>query len=138
MKCLMKLTVIITIILGGLLMPSCDPDSEYMFSSSVCGKVVVTPSNVKNGDEIALEIGGLISASGNATINGKELYPIVHYLLDGREIAISSDKDLPFKAKYTINELAVGEHEISVDIVGSQKGAIFENKVVSTKITVVE
>lgn len=138
----MKLKVIIAVLLGGLLTSSCDPGHalapEYIFSSSVYGKVVVTPSNVKNGDEIALEIGGMISASGNATINGKELYPIVHYLLDGREIAISSDKDLPFKAKYTINELAVGEHEISVDIVGSRKGAIFENKVVSTKITVVE
>lgn len=135
MKCLMKLTVIITFLLGGLLMSSCD---EEEFNSTVYGKVVVTPSTVKNRDEIALEIGRTISASGNATINGKKFYPIVHYLLDGREIAISSDKDLPFKANCTINDLTVGEHEISVDIVGSRKGAIFENKVVSTKITVVE
>lgn len=131
----MKLTVIITFLLGGLLMSSCD---EEEFNSTVYGKVVVTPSTVKNRDEIALEIGRTISASGNATINGKKFYPIVHYLLDGREIAISSDKDLPFKANCTINDLTVGEHEISVDIVGSRKGAIFENKVVSTKITVVE
>lgn len=135
MKCLMKLTVIITILLGGLLMSSCGVEE---FNSTVNGKVVVTPSTVKNGDEIALEIGGTISASGNATINGKEFYPIVHYLLDGREIAISSDNKLPFKANCTINDWTVGEHEISVDIVGSRKGAIFENKVVSTKITVVE
>ena len=136
MKYLMKLTVIIPFLLGGLFMSSCDKDPDPIFS--VDGKVVVTPSKIINGDNVVLEIGGMISTSANATINGKEFYPIVHYLLDGREIAISSDKDLPFKAKYTINDLAVGEHEISVDITSSRKGAIFENKVVSTKITVLE
>lgn len=135
MKYLMKITVIVTILLGGLFMSSCTKDE---FNSSVYGKVIATPSTVKNGDDIVLEIGGIFSCSEDAKINGKNFYPIAHYLLDGKEIAISSDKKVPFKAKYTINDLAVGEHVISVDIVGSRKGAFFENKVVSTKITVLE
>ena len=35
------------------------------------GKIVATPSSVKNGDEITLEIGGNVSASGETIINGK-------------------------------------------------------------------
>lgn len=50
----------------------------------VLGKVVVTPSIVTNGEELILKIEGNASASGEATVNGKKYYPVVHYLVDGK------------------------------------------------------
>lgn len=44
---------------------SCEKDEV---KSLVAGKVVATPSTVKNGDEITLEIGGNVSASGETII----------------------------------------------------------------------
>lgn len=114
---------------------SCEKDEV---KSLVIGKIVATPSSAKNGDEITLEIGGGVSASGETIINGKEYHPIIHYLIDGKAVVKSSETTLPFNAKYIIKDLAIGEHALSVDITSSRKGAIFENKVRSTTITILE
>lgn len=119
----------------GLLFTSCDKEE---FKTMVLGKVVVTPSIVTNGEELILKIEGNASASGEATVNGKKYYPVVHYLVDGKKVATSSETSLPFNAKCIINDLAKGEHTISVEISGSQKEVIVENKVSPTTITVQE
>lgn len=107
------------------------------FSTSLTGQAKATPSTVKNGDVIKLSVGG-ISASGSTTINGKEYYPIVHYLIDGKEVAVSNGKTLPFEVSYTVEGLSVGKHTLSANITPSLKGAEFENKVSNSEITVVQ
>ena len=59
-------------------------------------------------------------------------------MVDGKKVATSPETSLPFNAKCIINDLAKGEHTISVEITGSQKEVIVENNVSSTTITVQE
>ena len=102
----------------------------------VVGKVVANPTMVSNGEEISLEIGGTISASGQVTMNGKDYHPVVYYLIDGDEVVKSTESTLPFSARCKIENLTIGEHVISVDIKSSRSEATFENKVSPTMITV--
>lgn len=134
MKLLIRITLFLTLVVG-LFFASCDKEE---FKTMVLGKVVATPSIVTNGEELILKIDGNVSASGEATINGKKYYPVVLYLVDGKKVATSPETSLPFNAKCIINDLAKGEHTISVEITGSQKGVIVDNKVSSTIITVQE
>lgn len=134
MKLFIRITLFLTLVVG-LFFASCDKEE---FKTMVLGKVVVTPSIVTNGEELILKIEGNASASGEATVNEKKYYPVVHYLVDGKKVATSSETSLPFNAKCIINDLAKGEHTISVEITGSQKEVIVENKVNSTTITVQE
>ncbi len=150
------ISLVLISIIGGLSLSSCGKDdieindndtivtnttvNDVEVNGKVTGKVVATPSTVKNGDEIELEIGGtsIISVSVQLTINGKRFYPVVHYLIDGKEVTESSETEMSYKAKCAITGLAVGEHTVSVNITGSQEGANYENNVASTTITVVE
>lgn len=106
--------------------------------SSVLGKTVATPSTVKNGDNIVFSIGGLITSSSSVTVNGKIYYPIVHYLIDGEEVVVSTEKEIPFKAEYKVENLTVGEHTLSVSISSSDNNAIYENEVSTSMFTVIE
>lgn len=106
--------------------------------SSVLGKTVATPSTVKNGDNIVFSIGGLITSSSSVTVNGKNYYPIVHYLIDGEEVVVSTEKEIPFKAEYKVENLTVGEHTLSVSISSSDNNAIYENEVSTSMFTVIE
>lgn len=135
MKLFLKITLVLTSIFGVIILSSCEKDEV---GTIVEGKVVATPSIVKNGDEIAFKIGGNYSMIEDITINGKDYHPIIHYLIDGKEVVISSETTLPFNAKYTIKDLTIGEHILSVDITSSREGGIFENEVSSTIITILE
>lgn len=115
---------------------SCD-DEDVTINHSVSGSAEATPSDVKNGDEISLTI-GVISHSSSSEINGNEYFPIIHYLIDGVEVAVSNEKKLPFTAKWVVKDLPVGEHTLSVNITPSREGATYENKVYPSKITVIE
>lgn len=133
MKLLLKISLVFIGVIGVIALASCEKDEV---KSLVIGKIVATPSSVKNGDEITLEIGGNVSASGETIINGKDYHPII--LIDGKAVVKSSETTLPFNAKYIIKDLTIGEHTLSVDITSSRKGAIFENKVSTTTITILE
>lgn len=65
MKLFLKISLILIGIIGVMALASCEKDEV---KSLVAGKVVATPSTVKNGDEITLEIGGNVSASGETII----------------------------------------------------------------------
>lgn len=67
MKLFLKISLVLIGIIGVMALASCEKDEV---KSLVAGKVVATPSTVKNGDEITLEIGGNVSASGETIING--------------------------------------------------------------------
>ncbi len=68
MKLLLKISLVFIGVIGVIALASCEKDEV---KSLVIGKIVATPSSVKNGDEITLEIGGNVSASGETIINGK-------------------------------------------------------------------
>lgn len=106
--------------------------------TTVLGTAVADPSTASNGDEVELSIGGGITSSGTVSINGKEYCPVIHYLIDGKEVAKSSDKDIPFKATYILKDLPIGEHELSVEITSSHKGGQYDNAVKSSTITITE
>lgn len=135
MKRLMILSLMFSFAIGMLVVSSCD---KTEFSSVVLGVAEAMPSIVKNGDEIVLSIGGKISSSGSSSVNGKEFYPVVHYLIDGNEVAVSSSKEMPFEAKCVVSNMSVGEHALTVNITGSRKGAHFDNNVSSSTILVTE
>ena len=110
---------------------------EITIESCVLGTAEASPSTLKNGDEITLTIGGT-SVSSFQTVNGKKYYPVVYYLVDGKEVATAVEKQLPFTAKWVAKDLSVGEHTLSVNITPSREGATYENKVYPSKITVIE
>lgn len=112
--------------------------SKTEINSSLKGEAVASPSVVKNGDKIKLSKAGFFSSSSYGSINGKEYYPIVHYLIDGNEVATSSEKELPFDTYYTATNLSVGEHILSVNVTTLHKDAYYENQVTTSKITVTE
>ena len=113
--------------------------SKVEINSTVMGRAIATPSTVRNGDKVQLTIGGPISGAGSSSINGKEYYPVVHYLIDGVEVADSEEKGLPFSATYTVEDLAIGEHTLSVSITPSHSGEdSYTNKVTPSTITVIE
>lgn len=129
--------LILMSVLSLLAFTSCSDDEDVTINASVSGTAKASPSDVKNGDEISLTIGGT-SHSSASEINGKEYYPVIHYLIDGTEVAVSNEKELPFTAKWVVKDLSVGEHTLSVDITSSRKGATYENKVLPSTITVIE
>ena len=86
MKLFLKISLVFIGIIGVMALASCENDEV---KSLVTGKIVATPSSVKNGDEITLEIGGNVFSSGETIINGKDYHPIIQYLIDGKAVVKS-------------------------------------------------
>lgn len=86
MKLFLKISLVFIGIIGVMALASCENDEV---KSLVTGKIVATPSSVKNGNEITLEIGGNVSSSGEMIINGKDYHPIIQYLIDGKAVVKS-------------------------------------------------
>lgn len=135
--CRRFVSIFLISVMSLLVLISCSDDVDVTINSSVSGTAKANPSDVKNGDKISLTISGT-SHSSSSEVNGKEYYPVIHYLVDGTEVAVSNIKKLPFTAKWVVQNLSVGEHTLSVDITPSIEGAIYENKVSSSKISVIE
>lgn len=130
-----KLLVIVIITLAST--TSCD-DELVEIHSSIIGEVISTPSTVKNGQVITLSIGGNIVSSSSMSVNGREYYPVIHYNIDGQKIVTSAEKSLPYNAEYTVRDLSIGEHTLTVTITGAGKRTIYENKITSSKLYVTE
>lgn len=124
-------------IILSLALTACDSDDDIKIEwGNIYGVANAEPSSFMNGDNIIFSIGG-ISVGNYVKMDGKEYYPTFHYLLDGEEVAVSSEKELPFRAQYTANGLTPGEHTLSVDIT-APKQCSFENKIVSSTIIVIK
>lgn len=114
---------------------SCDDKEE--FKTSVDGNVSVNPNIAKNGDILNLSISGF-SSSSYGTINGKETYPIVHYLIDGNEVVTSEEKSVPFNAVYKIKNLSIGQHVVSINITSPNDFDYYDNQISNAILTVIE
>lgn len=131
----MKKVILLSAFLLSVVLSSCDCDEFY---SDIMGKATATPSMVSNGDTITLSVGGIISGSGEATIGHKKYYPIVHYLIDGQEVAVSKEHSTPFYATYVVKKLTPGDHIVTVEVNGSRKKAHYENHVGASTLSVKE
>ncbi len=117
---------------------ACSDDDEVKVTSDIMGAAVATPSSAKNGDEISLSIEGNISGSGTASVNGELHYPVIHYLIDGNEVAVSTETTLPFHATYQVEGLTPGEHVLSVNIIPSHENDEYHNRISLATITITE
>lgn len=112
--------------------------TEEDVTISVYGTATASPSMAKNGEKIVLSVGGMLSGSGSATINGHDYHVVIHYLIDDVEVATSLEKENPFNAEYVVTDLAVGEHTLSVVATPSRKNAVIENNVKPSTIIITE
>lgn len=129
-----------TLILGlfPLLISACNPNSidKIRIQSTVVGVAKSTPSITKLGEELTFTIEGNITSSSVISVNGEEYYPIIHYLIDGKDVVTSAEKTMPFKASYVVTDLSIGEHVLSVEITGSHKIDTYINSVGSSILTI--
>ncbi len=128
---------------------SCDKEEG---STTFYGKILLSPSNVKNGEQVTLKIGSFdfstsadtgdagVSVSGNigtsVVINGKNVVKSVSYYIDGRKVAESSNKDNGYNAIYVVNNLSVGTHEITAHCSSNFKHYTIEESITAATLQV--
>lgn len=100
----------------------CDKTEVEVIEGTVSftGKLKVSPTTAKVGDEVTFSIDnsfsvGDISGSieSSTSINGKDVVKCVVYYIDGAEIGKSSDKNNKYALKYSVSELTVGNHNVT-------------------------
>lgn len=117
MKILKSCIMIIAVLCYIISLTSCDKTEG---SISFSGKVEVSPSLVKVGDEVTFSIdqskslGGItINNESSIIINGKEVVKSVVYYIDGTEIAESTDKENGYVATYVVSGFTVGTYSVT-------------------------
>lgn len=134
-------------LLGFAALTSCG-DEE--FEGEVLGVAMMTAEQdgqthrvrvVRPGDEVMLQILGTsdkVSSLNIVTISGITYYPEVHYLVDGKEVGMTSDYNSYFGFRYVVPQLEPGEHELSVDIPQIYKNINYVIDVAPSVFTVAE
>lgn len=127
----MKIKNIILATIPVLMMISCSDSDSWSIEGSATfyGRVVITPSSVSNNDLISFEIGAWditnsdasVSIGTSIEINGKNIIKSVEYYIDGQKVAESSDKDNLYKTNYKVENLSIGEHEVSAHCISNFK-----------------
>lgn len=138
MKNIRSICEALSVVLFSLCISACDVITSTGISvqSTIVGTANSSPSIARIGEELTFTIGGGITSSSTVSINGKEYYPVVHYLLDGVEVVVSTEKDMPFKASYLVKDLSIGDHVLSVEMTGSNKNVTYINMVGTSTITI--
>ena len=132
--CIMVLAVMCSIIS----LTSCDK-TEIKGSISISGKVEVSPSVAKVGDEVTFSIFGIEYLGNSSTsINGKELLKSIVYYIDGNEIDESSDKSSKYTFKYKVTGLIVGTHTVTARCKSNFKDVEIEESITSSTLTIEE
>lgn len=111
--------------------------------STFYGGIVVTPTEACNGDEITMKIGPFdlvpevgVSVSTETSINGKNTVKSIHYYIDGKCIASSSDADGEYAATYTLSDIEIGEHEITASCTPNPHWAEIDEHISPAKIII--
>ena len=91
---------------------SCDKTEG---SISFSGKLEVSPSVVKVGNEVTFSINQSKTTNNESSIiiNGQEVVRSVVYYIDGTEIAESTDKENGYVATYTVSGFGVGTYSVT-------------------------
>lgn len=113
--------------------------------STFYGGVVVTPTEVCNGDEITMKIGPFnlgpevgVSVSTETSINGKNTVKSINYYIDGKCVASSSEADSEYAATYTLSDIEVGEHEITASCTPNPYWAEIDEHISPARINVIK
>lgn len=119
MKPLKSCIMLIAILCANAFMVSCD-ETEVKGSVDFGGKVKVSPSVAKVGDEVifsldnSFSVGGITTDYSSSTIiDEKEIVKSVVYYIDGNEIGEASNKDSDYTVEYRVTGLTVGVHVVS-------------------------
>lgn len=133
---------VIMLLLTSLVFTSCDND-DFEGSTTFYGKVILSPSSTKNGEQITFKIGNFdvsnsVSIGTSVEINGKNVVKSVSYYVDGKKVAESSDKDNGYSVKYVVSNLFVGIHEVTAHCTSNFKHYTIEEKITATTLQVQE
>ena len=102
---------------------SCEEaDRQVIESITMDAIITIEPDIVKVGDEILLT---LDNVKFDKDLD-ERYYPVVHYLIDGNEIAVSIENEEPFAAKYIVTGLATGKHIVTIMAESPDDKRIFE------------
>lgn len=139
MKTLKECSVMIAMLCTFIFVLGCDK-TEVSGSISISGKVDVSPSIAKVGDEVTITILGIDDfLKGSSTnINGKETLKSIVYYIDGDEISESSDRVSKFTIKYKVSELAVGAHTVTARCESNFKDVVIKENISSGSLTIEE
>lgn len=142
----MKNKNIIFAVISALMMVSCGDSDSWSIEGSTTfyGRVVITPSSVSNNELISFEIGAWdittadisVSIGTSTEINGKNIIKSVEYYIDGQKVAESSDKDDLYKVNYKVENLSIGEHEVSAHCVSNLNNYHIEEYIKNAVLTV--
>lgn len=112
--------------------------TKTIIKSTFCGGVIVTPLDVNKGDEVTMKIGEYLGViSTESSVNGKNIVKSIVYYIDGKEIASSSDDNPDYAATCVLNDMSIGEHEITASCVPN-KGVEIEEYITPAKIKVIK
>lgn len=110
---------------------------QERFEGFVKGTAVAVPSSFRNGDEVTVQLGRNISIQ-TVIISGTEYPPMLHYEIDGKEVATSKDSESLFAAKFVAEGLQPGEHTLSVSAPTVWANIDYDIKISSSTVTVLE
>jgi len=135
--------MIIVMLCAVFVIASCD--DTVGGSVSFSGKVDVSPSTAKVGNEVVFSInnsysiGGITSSfDSSTTIDGKEVIKSVVYYIDGNEVGESSDKNSKYVVRYKIAELTVGVHNVTARCESNFKDVEIVESISSGTLTIEE
>lgn len=116
------------------MMPSCAPDN---YDGIIMGTAVATPASFHNGDQVKVGIGGNAHLE-IVKISGRDYPPIIHYEIDGVEVAQSREWSAFFETSFTAQNLTPGEHTLSVSVPDIYANVDYTINIASSKVIVLE
>lgn len=123
---------------------SCDDEQNYEGTISGTAMATVTVDGVQRavnevhpGDVVTLTIGGTCTIEV-PRVSGIAYPPDVHYLIDGKEVALTNASDAFFSVSYQVEGLAPGAHTLSVDVPQIYNNIKYNVNVQSSTFQVVE
>ena len=135
--------MIIAMLCAVFVIASCNDTVEGSVSFS--GKVEVSPSTAKVGNEVVFSInnsysiGGITSSfDSSTTIDGKEIIKSVVYYIDGNEVGESSDKNSKYAVRYKVAGLTAGVHHVTARCESNFKDVKIVDSISSGTLTIEE
>lgn len=113
---------------------SCEEDR---YEGTIEGTAIAETTAFHNGDEVNVKLGRNVNIQ-IVRIGGIEYPPILHYEIDGVEVATSRDWSSFFGASFTAKDLTPGEHTLSVSVPVIYANIDYIIQIAESKVTVLE
>lgn len=116
------------------MLASCE---DERFEGTVTGTATAETTAFHNGDEVKVKLGSNVNIQ-IVRISGIEYPPILHYEIDGEEVATSRDWRSYFEASFTAKDLTPGEHTLSVSVPVIYANIDYNIQILDSKVMVLE